>query len=137
MVGGKDHTYIPLDTSSGTDISDIVVTVTNRTAMLTGNVASPEKYQNGVAVIAFPPERARWVDWGLNPASIKWTTVSADGSYQLMLPGGDYLVVAVDGAKVDAWQNPVFLEAAAPLARRVTVPWGEKRAQDLTVSEVR
>jgi len=137
MVGDKDYTNMPFDTTSGVDISGLVVTVTNRTATLTGNVAGTQKYENGVAVIAFPPERERWVDWGIQPTSIKSTAVSANGSYQLTLPGGDYVIVAVDGALIDAWQNPVFLEAAARSGRRVTVGWGEKRAQDLTVSEVR
>jgi hypothetical protein len=57
--------------------------------------------------------------------------VSNDGSYQISVPAGDYLAVAVDGAEVDAWQDPKYLEAAARVATPITLGWGDTRPLNL------
>jgi hypothetical protein len=62
---------------------------------------------------------------------------SSTGGYQLRnLPAGEYLVIAVDLSRVNAWMDPKFLAAAAPLATRLSIAWGDKKAQDLTVTNV-
>ena len=39
--------------------------------------------------------------------------------------------VAVDTGQSRRWQDPAFLEAAAKVAARVTIGWGETQSQDL------
>jgi hypothetical protein len=53
------------------------------------------------------------------------------------VPAGDYLVLAVDDESAERWKDPAFLEAASRVATRVSIAWGETKAQDLTVQEVR
>jgi hypothetical protein len=137
MLRDKDLSNQPIVTTAGTDIEGLVVTFTDRTATLTGSVAGVAKYENGAAVIAFPAERERWVDWGLDAETIRAVAVGTDGSYRLSLPGGNYLVVAVDGALIEKWQEPAFLESASRLARSLTLDWGQTQALNITVSEVR
>jgi hypothetical protein len=45
-------------------------------------------------------------------------------------------VIGVDDSKIDAWQDPQFLEAASRSATRITLNWGAKATQDLVLSQV-
>ena len=53
------------------------------------------------------------------------------------LPAGDYRAIAVAAHQVSAWQDPKFLERAAPLATRFTLQWGESRSLDLTLAVIK
>jgi hypothetical protein len=127
----RDFTHVPFDTSNGQDFTDVVVTWTMRTAIVRGVVADFTASPNGAAVIVFPAEPAQWSSYGLQPRRLRSTAVSNDGSYQISVPAGDYLAVAVDGAEVDAWQDPKYLEAAARVATPITLGWGDTRPLNL------
>ncbi len=139
MVDGHDFTYTPLDLSAAPDVSGVVVTVTNATPILTGTVrdaggaAAPDS-----AVILFPVEPEQWVHYGLNPSRIKTALVSASGRFRVeQLPAGTYYAVAVPADRATAWQEPEFFKQASAVATRVTIGWGEQKALDLKLSEIR
>jgi hypothetical protein len=91
----------------------------------------------GAAVIVFPVDRARWVDYGADPILIKAKATDSNGAYLLKgLPEGEYFAVAVDGSLHDAWANPKFLDAASAAATRISLKWGDKKSLDLRVSKV-
>ena len=136
--GGRDHTYAPLQASAGRDFNDVIVTMIEKAGALAGSVRD----RNGTAattaaVIAFPAEREQWTHFGLSPPRFKSADASA-GAFSLGgLPSGEYFVLAVDAALADAWQDPAFLERAAPLATRVAVGWGDARTVDLVIARIR
>jgi hypothetical protein len=133
---GRDVTDAGFDGSTGRDYEDVVVTLTDRRTTLTGTVRDRQAGRDA-AVIAFPVERERWTNFGWTPRRVLSTQAASSGAYQFAsLPAGDYYVIAVDPSMKNAWVEPGFLAAAAPLATRVTLKWGETAAQDLSIREV-
>jgi hypothetical protein len=135
----RDHTDAPFDATGGQDINGVVVTFTNAVAVVSGQVQDGQgRPAVGAAVIVFPVERRLWTDYGLRPTRIKSTSVSRTGGFRISpLPAGDYYVIAVPGAEIDAWQDADFFKNAELRASRVTLGWGETKTQDLVVGGTR
>jgi hypothetical protein len=134
----RDYTYAPFDTTAGQDISSIVITMTDQSSTIEGLV---REAQGGLAanaaVIHFPAERDQWSRYGVRSTRVRSAPVSSSGSYRLAsLPAGDYYVIAVDDSASDDWKDPAFLEAAARMATRVTIDWGQTRQIELRVQQV-
>jgi uncharacterized protein (DUF2141 family) len=133
--GGREIRDTGLDTTSGRDIDDVVITLTENVTSIQGTVRGDGAA--GATVIAFPTERERWSNYGADPARIMSKAADNDGAFVLTgLPDGDYFAVAVDGMQHDAWADPKFLEAAAALATRISLKVGEKKSLDLAISKV-
>ena len=136
---GRDHTYTPFDASRGRDFTDVAVTLTEKIARIEGTVAgasggSPQ----GSVVIAFPVEREQWSNYGLTPLRIATGQVTNAGTFRITpLPAGEYFVIAVSDAQANGWHDPAFLQAAAALASRVELAWGQTINTNLKVSDVR
>jgi hypothetical protein len=136
MSAGRDVKDVGFDASLGRDFQDVVVTLTNKFAEVTGYVRD-DRGTAAAAVIAFPVERERWTGYGWTPARLLSVAAGSNGAYILdKLPEGEYFLVAVDATKSNAWVDPAFLAAAAPHATRISVKWGQKSALDLKVEMV-
>jgi hypothetical protein len=137
-MDGKDYTNRPIDASGGGDLTGIVVTVTDKAVKLGGSVRDTQgRLADHGAVIAFPVEPEQWSGYGFTPRRIVSTSVSTAGSYQhSSVMAGDYFLIAVNEALAAAWQDPKFLAAAALVATRVTLEWGDVKALDLTLQQV-
>ncbi|HEX5215642.1 MAG TPA: carboxypeptidase-like regulatory domain-containing protein [Vicinamibacterales bacterium] len=132
---GREIRDTGLDTSAGRDVNDVVVTLTDNVTTIQGHVRG--EGAAGAAVIVFPVDRARWVDYGFDPLLIKSKAAANDGLFLVRgLPEGEYFAVAVDRSQHDAWTNPKFLEAASSVATRISLKWGDKKDIDLPVSKV-
>ena len=137
VVGGIDHTYHPITVSSA-DINDVVVTLTSRSASLSGRVRDAR----GVdmiegAVVVFPTETTQWTRFGFNPPRIRIVPFFGATGYRLTgLPAGDYYVIAGDVSLADVWQDPRFFPVAAAAGTRVSLNWGAAATLDLTSREV-
>ncbi len=135
MVEGREVRDVGIDTSSGRDLNDVVITLTDKAIDVSGTVrgASPVP----AAVIVFPADRTGWTDYGWSPTKIQSKTVDTTGAFLIRgLPEGDYFVAAVPLSQHDAWTDPRFLEAASAVATRVSLKWGDKKVIDLTVNVV-
>jgi hypothetical protein len=132
---GREIRDTGLDTTAGRDIDDVVITLTENVTSIQGTVRGDAAA--GAAVIVFPVDRARWVDYGFDPLLIKSKAADNDGVFLMKgLPEGEYFAVAVDRSQHDAWTNPKFLEAASAVATRISLKWGDKKSLDLQVSKV-
>jgi hypothetical protein len=137
VVGGVDHTDRPITVSSA-NIDDMVVTLTSRTASISGRVRDAR----GVdmiegAVVVFPTDTTLWTRFGFNPPRIKAASFFGAAGYRLAgLPAGEYYVVASDVSLAHVWQDPRFFPAAAASAARVSLNWGTTATLDLTLREV-
>lgn len=129
-VAGSDRTTRPADVSGAVD--DVVVTLTSRGAAITGSVKEP------AAVIAFPQDQSQWSGYGFNPPNMRVVDTGTNGLFTIdRLPAGDYFVIAVDPARRLDWLEQGFFAAAAPLATRVSVTWGESKSAALAIAAVR
>jgi hypothetical protein len=133
---GRDLMDAGFDASAGHDFDDVVVTLTDKRTDVTGRVQT-DRASDLSAVIAFPADRARWVNYAFEARRFRTTRAGSDGAYQLTgVPAGDYFVIAVDSSQADAWTDPAFLAAAAPLATRVSLDWDSRIVLNLSVKPV-
>jgi hypothetical protein len=135
IANGQDVTTRTIDTSSG-DISNVVVTMTNKTTRLSGSVSDVTEAGRQTSVIAFPIEKRQWSRYGFTPFTIKATSFLGPQYTLTGLPPGDYFVVAVDAAFGGAWRDPAWLDAASRIATPVTLKWDEPVTLDLSRSRV-
>jgi hypothetical protein len=136
MWDGRDMKDIGFDGTLGRDFDDVVVTLTNRSSEIKGTVRDDNGPAAG-AVLVFPAERERWTNYGWTPTRLQSVPAASNGVYRATrLPEGEYLVIAVDARLSKAWLDAKFLAAAAPLAKRIAVKWGEDVSLDLPIIEV-
>jgi hypothetical protein len=63
--------------------------------------------------------------------------IGATGNFRLQyLPAGEYFAVAVGPTQAKAWTDPKFLQAAAAVASRFSVTWGDEKTLSLQMTEV-
>jgi hypothetical protein len=133
---GQELIDVGLDASTGRDFDDVIVTLTDKRTDVSGRVQD-DRASGLSGVIAFPVDRARWVNYGWQARRFRTTRAGSDGAFQITgLPAGDYYFIAVDASQIDAWTNPAFLQAATSLATRVTLHWDSKIALNLRVTTV-
>jgi hypothetical protein len=130
VVAGRDYADSPFAVLGDANKAEIAVTVTRSVPVLAGIVQDDRgKGVPNAAVIAFPRDRAMWINFGLSPTRIKTAIAGRDGTFQLRsLPAGDYLVVAADGNDVNAWQDPDFFNTVETLATSVRLGWGQSQS---------
>jgi hypothetical protein len=134
---GRDVTDSPLELN-GKDITDVVVTFTDRPTELGGSARDSKGPDPSASVIVFPRQPARWTDYGLTSRRVRSARVASDGTYRFVnLPADDYLVVSLAGALPPDWQDPKFLQKIAPLGTAVTLADGEKKSQDVQTRQIR
>jgi hypothetical protein len=136
-VGGDDYTTRPINTTNGGRYDDVVVTVTDKVATISGTARSADGALVPAAVLYFPTDRAQWSRYGLRPLRVGAAPVSSTGTYKVDVPAGEYFVLAVPAAQTRLWQDSKRLEAAATLATRVRVAWDQKHTETLTVREIK
>ncbi len=132
VVNGRDLLDTGFEATPGTDISGVVLTLTDRHTELAGTLQTsaglpaPEYF-----VIVFPADETLRV---ANSRRIRSTRPATDGSFAFAdLPPGIYLLAALTDVEPDEWQKPEFLSALVPASVKVTLAEGEKKRQDLRV----
>ena len=82
-VGDKSLPDQPI-TIANTDVSGVVITLTDRAGSISGSVRDAKGGLDSTAnVLMFPANRALWVDTSANPRRLRSTRVSTRGTYQL------------------------------------------------------
>jgi hypothetical protein len=130
-VEGRDLLRSPI-AIDGQDVSGIVITFTDRPAILSGLVTDAAGRADAAAgVVAFPVDYQSWLENGSPPAVVRAIPVAQTGTYTISdLPPGEYLVAAVGLEMLDDWQ-PAMAKALAGQAKRVTLANGATARVDL------
>jgi hypothetical protein len=133
IVDGRDVLDFPLDFTGDRDITDAVVTITDKSTELSGTLLDPiGKPATDYAIVIAATEPRFWT-----PGSRRIVVArpAPDGRYTVRgLPAGTYIVAAVNDLDNGAQFDPEFLKSmAAASSMRVTLVEGSKVAQDLRV----
>jgi hypothetical protein len=133
MLNGVDVSSTPFELTR--DISDVVVTFTDRWSGLGGAVQG--NGADGAIVAVFPVEAQAWTDYGSNPRRLRSAPTNARGQFGLSsLPPGDYFVIAIPEEYSEDWRDPKMLEVLARLATQVTILEGDHKMIDLRLLQV-
>jgi hypothetical protein len=137
MAGGRDMASEAVHLNDA-DITDVIVTFTDRVSTLSGSVRT----QTGTPatdgfVILFPADYRPWMQSGMAQRRTGVATIGATGAYTIprLLPGAYLAIAAADAVAADR-DDPTFIEAAARLATPVTIAEGQPQSLDLTVVRV-
>ena len=137
LLGDRDLSDSPVQLDAS-DVSDVVITFTDRPASLSGQVQVEQSAKEGIEVIVFPADSKAWTETGMNPRRFRRVSVTANGAYDIaLLPAGTYYVAAVRESAATDWMDPKFLENLGASAAHVQIDDGEKAMQNLRVQEVR
>jgi hypothetical protein len=131
-IGGRDVTDEGIDLKDS-DIGDVVITYTDKINSITGNVRTPAGAPSATAtVIAFPADYESWIASGMNAQRSRTAVATKKGAFTMTgLPGGDYLLAALDDADLGDPRDPQFLDAIARSATKITLSNGDQKSQDL------
>lgn len=132
LADGRDISETPLDLRT-TDVSNVVVTFTDRPTKFAGRVLTSDGNPDPDAmVIALAADQRAWSDSGINPRRVRSTHAARDGSYTITaLPPGDYSLVAIHEDTTGDWQDPRVLEGLGRSGSNVRLAEGDTRLQDL------
>jgi hypothetical protein len=118
------------------DVTDLVVTFTDRWSGISGSVLGLAA--DGASVVVFPIDAQSWTNYGSNPRRLKSARATAQGRFGISsLPPGDYYAVAIPEEQTADWRDPKMLEELARVATRINIGEGEHKTIDLSIKEVR
>jgi len=133
MVNGVDASDVGFDIKPNEDIGNVVVTLTDRPAEISGVLMSADGQpapEYGIVVFSadarYHVARTRRTQY-VRP-DISGRFIARD------LPAGDYLISAVTDVEDGQWNDPAFLKAlAASAPLKITVGEGEKKIQNIRI----
>jgi hypothetical protein len=135
-VAGRDLSPLPFEIGAE-DVTGVVLTFTNRVSEIGGTISGRPAGGAPVAVFVFPADERLWIDYGGRSGLMRRLEASADGSFGLHTPPGDYRVLATASPVHDLWQEPATLRSLSRVADLVVVHDGSHVRLHLTPREVR
>ncbi len=116
-------------------LPEIVLTMTDRPASLSGTVTVAGRPANSVVAV-FPADPALWP--AAHPFAGRFRTVrAASGYYQFVsVVPGEYFVVAFDDSLMDGWPSEPLLRALQRGAARIRIARGTSHALSLTLTSI-
>jgi hypothetical protein len=124
---GRDVLRDPIDVEAGADTVEVIVTLTDRPAGVTGAVYDRmRRPQPGARVVAVPAGRTPGIDPDAAPYLIRSVRADVYGVFTLTgLAPGAYDVVVLDDRSDARWRDVRSLAEAAGRSVRVTVTAGQ------------
>ena len=133
-LAGKDVTDVPLNATRNQEIAGVEVVVSQRQANVTGTAVDERgKPVDDYFVVAFPEDPESWTPHSLRIATSR---ASRMGEFSVGgLPGGRYLVAAVEYLDEGEERIPQLLDRLTTQAARVTLVDGESKEVSLRLIE--
>ena len=131
VASGRDLADVPFDIDVGEEISDVVVTFTDRATELSGTLLDAAgRPAPGFYVIVISRDERFWT-----PGTRRMpppARAATDGTFRFAgLPPGSYVLAAVAGAEPDDLADPVFLRQLGAAGVEVTLADGERKTQNV------
>lgn len=129
---GADLADTPFDLSPGRDLEGLVITLTDRPAVISGSVIDAAgRPVSAFPILIFSTDPSHWI---AGSRRVQMAQPASDGTYKVSgLPAGEYYVGAVTAIELDDLYDPSFLQQVAPIAFRITIADGETKEQDLRI----
>lgn len=136
-VGNVDAAQEAFTIGAG-DISDVVVTLTEKSIALSGTVRTADGAASRDATIfIFPADTQAWIASGMSTQRLTTGGPNSSGTYDLRVRfPGDYLVVALP-PEVPPDIDPAFIKRWAASGVRVSLAFGDAKTQALTVARAK
>ena len=119
---------------SNDDVSGLVVTLTDKDAVLTGTVTDDARAVQP-RIVVFPADLERWIARGMHPGSTSnrvRANEAGDFRVTTLLPGR-YFVAAISPASRVELQNPEWVRRVATVAARVEISADKSSPVTLTL----
>ena len=133
VVGGHDVLDFPLELRPNEQITDAVLTFSDKSQELSGTLQDAQgRPTSDFTIIIFPADNRYWV-----PAArrISSTRPSTDGKFAFRnLPAGEYRLTAVTDAEPGEWYDPSFLSQLMNVSMPISLRDGEKKVQDIKLA---
>jgi hypothetical protein len=132
MVSGRDVLDAPLEMGAGGDITDAIVTFSDRHTELSGTLQTPSRTPTSdYFVVAFSRESSTW---RLGARRVQFTRPSTDGRFAFRdLPPGDYLIAALTDLEPLDLGDASFLERLVSVSVPIHLGEGEQKTQDVRI----
>jgi hypothetical protein len=132
-VGGREVSDLPFDLRPGENHTDVAITLTNRQQSVSGTMQEASGIPaTEYTMVLFPADKAYWLP---DSRRIMIARPGTDGRFAfrglLWPPPGDYLLAAVTDLRPNEQFDPVFLDALARQAIKLTLAPGEHKVQDV------
>jgi len=137
FAGGADISDNPF-TLGARDLSDVVITFTDRPATISGSVRKGDSPDADAVVVLFPADSTAWSGRGAFSRRMRDARAGKDGAYTIIgVPPGEYLLAAIHEDSIADWRSPAFLEKLSRAARPLRVLDGDRQTQDLVAVVIR
>jgi hypothetical protein len=132
IANGRDIADQGLDVEPGREAIEIVVTLSDRPAEISGILQDASgRPTSGYILVLFPADKALWHS---GTRRVQQARPATDGRFVLRnVLAGEYLLAAVTAIDPFTLTAPEFLQSLVAAATPVTVADGEKKRQDLRV----
>ena len=133
VVGGRDTLDYTLEIGPNQDVSNAIVTFSDRTQELTGMIQDATgRATSDFTIIVFPSDSRFWLPQARRILSSRPGT---DGRFSFRnLPAGDYRLTAVTDVEPGEWYDPAFLAQLQQVSIPVAIAEGEKKVQDIRLA---
>jgi hypothetical protein len=129
VVGSTDVTDGAFELRGTEQLTNARIVLTDRVSELNGTVTVRNQEATDSSVVVFADDAALWT---FPTRFVRMARTDAQGHFTLRgLPGGTYLVAAVDYLEEGEWQDPEFLERLREPGTRVSVRDGETKTVGL------
>jgi len=137
VSGARDYAQAPFELKD-TDVTDVVITMTDKISGLAGTVRDGAVPATAATVVAITAKYREATSASMLTSLFRIVPASKKGAYILTgLVGGDYYVVAVNDSDIGDLSNRDALEALAKIATLTTIAPGDRKTLDLTLTKVR
>ena len=117
---GFDITDTPIELRSGEVMSDVLVTVTDRVTMISGQTIDEKgRPVSDATIVVFADDAEKW---SFASRAVRAVRPDQQGRYQVKgLPTGDYLAIALEYVEDGLWNDPDFLDSLRRDAQKLAL----------------
>lgn len=131
MIKGRDALDLPFELAPNDNITDAVLTFTNKTQTLTGTLSdASQRPAPEYTIVVFPQDKALWQ----SARRVRTVRPGTDGKFTITgLPSGSYRLAAVTDISPEETRDLALLEELAGASIVFALADGETKVQDLRI----
>jgi protocatechuate 3,4-dioxygenase beta subunit len=133
IVDGRDVLDFPLEVGPNQDVSNAILTFTEKTQELSGTIQDTSgRPTSDFTIILFPSDNRYWTPQSRRIASARPGT---DGRFTFRgIPAGEYRLTAVTDVEPGEWYDPAFLGQVQQASIPISLAEGATKVQDIRLA---